>query len=543
MPIPAVDTTSTVAWLAGHAVPLLIAVVVLLLVYRWARPAIHRLLVRVMHSQAADGDPAIKAETDRRLETIEDLLGKLLRFGVFVAAIIVVLGVFDLWPVLAGLGLVLAALTLAGQSIILDYLMGLLILTEGQYFKGDVVRLAGIEGTVEEVGLRRTIVRDVRGTVHSISNGEIRIASNLTRTYSTATVDLDGIADKDVEAVIEILDAVGLAIAEDETFAPLLLDVPEVRGHDPAVADGRDPADERSDPARRDGCRSRPRCGGGSRPVSRPGASSRSARAPTGPPLPAEGSIAMAAAPVPPDAKVPSAGPRLVERVGPFLAHYVPITTLPRTYPRAWLRPDLLAGVTSWVVMVPVALAYAGLAGVPPEIGLTTAFASLAAYAIFGTSRHLKVTASSTMAIMSAAVVVDLAAGDPARYLVLTSALALIVGVMLRRGGRGAPRVRRRLPDEVRRHGLHLRPRDHHRDRPDPEAPGRALRQRVGARPAAPDRGRGPGHQPVHARDRRPVARRDPRPAGDLDADPRAAHRPGHRARGGAPCSGSRTTG
>ena len=138
----------------------------------------------------------------------------------------------------------------------------------------------------------------------------------------------------------------------------------------------------------------------------------------------------MAAAPVPPDAKVPSAGPRLVERVGPFLAHYVPITTLPRTYPRAWLRPDLIAGVTSWVVMVPVALAYAGLAGVPPEVGLTTAFAALAAYAIFGTSRHLKVTASSTMAIMSAAVVVDLAAGDPARYLALTSALALIVGVM-----------------------------------------------------------------------------------------------------------------
>ncbi len=70
----------------------------------------------------------------------------------------------------------------------------------------------------------------MRGTVHSISNGEIRIASNLTRTYSTATVDLDGIADKDVESVIEILDAVGLAIAEDETYAPFLLDVPKYAG-------------------------------------------------------------------------------------------------------------------------------------------------------------------------------------------------------------------------------------------------------------------------------------------------------------------------
>ncbi len=123
--------------------------------------------------------------------------------------------------------------------------------------------------------------------------------------------------------------------------------------------------------------------------------------------------------------------PSVVARLRPLLPHYVPIIALARTYPRAWLRPDLLAGVTSWVVMVPVALAYAGLAGVPPEIGLTTAFVAMTAYAIFGTSRHLKVTTSSTMAIMSAAVVLDLAAGDPSRYLVLTSALALIVGVML----------------------------------------------------------------------------------------------------------------
>ena len=85
--------------------------------------------------------------------------------------------------------------------------------------------------------------------------------------------------------------------------------------------------------------------------------------------------------------------------------------------------------------MVPVALAYAGLAGVPPELVLVTAFAALAAYAVFGTSRHLKVTVSSTMAIMSAAVVADLATGDPATYVALTSALALIVGAILIAGG------------------------------------------------------------------------------------------------------------
>ena len=226
MPVPAIDSESTISWLTTHAFPLLIAAVVLYLVYRWARPAVHRLLVRVMQAQSADAEPAVQAEADRRLATIEDLFDKLLRFGVFIAAIVVVLGVFDLWSVLAGLGLVLAALTLAGQAIILDYLMGILILTEGQYFKGDIVQLGGLEGTVEEVGLRRTIIRDIRGTVHSISNGTIRVSSNRTRTYATATVELDGIADRDVEGVIEIFNAVGRDLAVDEAFAPKLQDVP-----------------------------------------------------------------------------------------------------------------------------------------------------------------------------------------------------------------------------------------------------------------------------------------------------------------------------
>jgi sulfate permease, SulP family len=118
-------------------------------------------------------------------------------------------------------------------------------------------------------------------------------------------------------------------------------------------------------------------------------------------------------------------------RLRSLLPRYVPIVRWLPGYPREALRPDLIAAITSWVVMVPVALAYAGLAGVPPELGLTTAFAALATYAIFGTSRHLKVTASSTMAIMSAAVVVGLQPADATAYIALTAALALIVGVLL----------------------------------------------------------------------------------------------------------------
>jgi len=134
------------------------------------------------------------------------------------------------------------------------------------------------------------------------------------------------------------------------------------------------------------------------------------------------------------DVPAPERGPTRVERLAfrQYVSRYVPIVTwLPR-YDRADLRYDAIAGLVSWGVMVPVAMAYAGLAGVPPELGLVTAFAALAAYGLFGTSRHLKVTASSSIAIMSASVVGAIAASqDPASYVVLSAGLALAVGVIL----------------------------------------------------------------------------------------------------------------
>ncbi|MEX1295906.1 MAG: SulP family inorganic anion transporter [Candidatus Limnocylindrales bacterium] len=113
------------------------------------------------------------------------------------------------------------------------------------------------------------------------------------------------------------------------------------------------------------------------------------------------------------------------------LYRYVPITRWLPTYPRQWLGKDIVAGITSWAVMVPVALAYAELAGVPASVGLVTATAGLTAYAILGTSRHAKVTTSSTMAVMSASVVAPAAGGDAATYVAMTAMLAILVGAML----------------------------------------------------------------------------------------------------------------
>jgi len=110
---------------------------------------------------------------------------------------------------------------------------------------------------------------------------------------------------------------------------------------------------------------------------------------------------------------------------------YVPIVAWLPSYQRVWLTEDLVSGVSIWGLQVPVAMAFASLAGLSPQAGLYTAFAALLAYAVFGTSRQLKVTTSSTMAVMSAALVAPLAAGNADLYVVLSVTLAMLIGISL----------------------------------------------------------------------------------------------------------------
>ncbi|WP_280420314.1 SulP family inorganic anion transporter [Nocardia carnea] len=99
-------------------------------------------------------------------------------------------------------------------------------------------------------------------------------------------------------------------------------------------------------------------------------------------------------------------------------------------YQRAWLRPDIVAGLTVWAVLVPEALAYATIAGVPPVAGLYAAVPSLILYAAAGSSRHLVVGPMSATAALSAALITPLAGADAGRYIALTTALAITTGVV-----------------------------------------------------------------------------------------------------------------
>ena len=110
---------------------------------------------------------------------------------------------------------------------------------------------------------------------------------------------------------------------------------------------------------------------------------------------------------------------------------YIPIRNWLPLYKRENLVPDLIAAVTVWGILVPASMAYAEIAGIPPQAGLAASTVALVAYAIFGTSRNLKVAMTSAMAITSAAIVAPLALGDPSMTIGLTAALALLAGIIL----------------------------------------------------------------------------------------------------------------
>jgi high affinity sulfate transporter 1 len=101
-----------------------------------------------------------------------------------------------------------------------------------------------------------------------------------------------------------------------------------------------------------------------------------------------------------------------------------------RRYERSWLRGDVLAGATVAAYLVPQVMAYAVIAGLEPVAGLWAITGSLLAYAVVGSSRQLSVGPESTTALMTAAAIAPLAAGDPRRYAALAAGLAVIVGVI-----------------------------------------------------------------------------------------------------------------
>jgi sulfate permease, SulP family len=117
-----------------------------------------------------------------------------------------------------------------------------------------------------------------------------------------------------------------------------------------------------------------------------------------------------------------------------WLGRWLPVVVWLPSYERRWLRGDLPGAATAWAIIVPESVAYAQIAGVPPQYAFYAAPVALAAYAIFGTSRQLVVGATSAAAILSAAAVAS-ASTDPSRAVALSATVALLAGAILLAAG------------------------------------------------------------------------------------------------------------
>jgi small conductance mechanosensitive channel len=109
-----------------------------------------------------------------------------------------------------------------------DWLAGIFVVLENQYNQGDVVRIAGVEGVVEDFSLRRTTLRDLDGTVHTVPNGQIIVASNLTRLWARVNLDVSVAYDTEIDRATAIINRVGEELHADAEWGPRLLEAPRV---------------------------------------------------------------------------------------------------------------------------------------------------------------------------------------------------------------------------------------------------------------------------------------------------------------------------
>jgi small conductance mechanosensitive channel len=138
-------------------------------------------------------DRLAPVELERRVYTIARLVVKVGGGIIVVIAVLMALGALgvDVGPAIAGLGVVGIAVGFGAQTLIRDWLAGIFIVLENQFSEGDHVRIAGVDGVVEDFGLRRTTLRDAEGVVHTVPNGAIVVSSNLTRPQPSSAAVAD----------------------------------------------------------------------------------------------------------------------------------------------------------------------------------------------------------------------------------------------------------------------------------------------------------------------------------------------------------------
>jgi small conductance mechanosensitive channel len=227
MTMPDIDWDRVTDWLLTHGLRILLILALALaadIVLRFVVPRVIRPAVTRQMKDKPD------EEIQQRIHTLVAVLRSSGRFVLVIWALFTILpelGV-NVTPILASVGIAGIALGFGAQSLVKDFLSGLFILLENQYGNGDVVTVAGTTGLVEEVGLRRTVLRDLDGVVHHVPNGEISVASNLTQEWSRVNMNVSVAYGEDLDKVFEVINRVGNELAADAEFGPLIIKAPQV---------------------------------------------------------------------------------------------------------------------------------------------------------------------------------------------------------------------------------------------------------------------------------------------------------------------------
>jgi small-conductance mechanosensitive channel len=232
MDITRAPLSTIIEVLRDNGLRILVILVVALLALRISTALIHGVVKALLDREATEGtaQELSAVEVKKRMDTLDELGGRVIRFFVLVIAGIMILSALDLdiGPAIAGLGVVGIAVGFGAQSLVRDYLNGSLILIENQYSKGDVVSIAGVSGAVEDFSLRRTTLRDLDGVVHTVPNGAVIVASNRTRTWARINQNVTVAFGTDIDKAISVVDELGKQMAADPLWKRRILEPPRV---------------------------------------------------------------------------------------------------------------------------------------------------------------------------------------------------------------------------------------------------------------------------------------------------------------------------
>jgi small-conductance mechanosensitive channel len=184
---------------------------------------------RVARTAILRGATAPDEEMDKRADTIVHVVERSAGIAILIIGLITILNELgvNVTAIVTGLGIAGLALALGTQAIVRDAINGIFLLAEDQYRTGDVVRIADVIGTVETISLRRTVIRDEDGVVHSVPNGSINVVSNYTRDFARVNIKVQVSYGEDLSRVNEVIERVGKELAADPEYRDLIIDPSE----------------------------------------------------------------------------------------------------------------------------------------------------------------------------------------------------------------------------------------------------------------------------------------------------------------------------